>query len=171
MLIVCQKPGWACLTSSRRWRQMAIQLCGGWTTVGTSFEGIQAALDANDRTILAFFDLNISHESRNRANSFRQGNKLSIMFLWVRGAYTFAALQYVWLQVRGIRDNGVSKDLINSFIWKIRAFISKTGVESSFCFYRYTNFRGNSSVSYFLHRTIEKQDKLIGPVYFLTQLL
>ena len=62
-------------------------------SIGTSFEGIQAALDANDKdTILAFFDLGSARMNLEMVADFSDKEIIINNVPLVEGAYTAAAL-------------------------------------------------------------------------------
>ena len=74
---------------------VAISYVGGLDdgSIGTSFEGIQAALDANDKdTILAFFDLGSARMNLEMVADFSDKEIIINNVPLVEGAYTAAAL-------------------------------------------------------------------------------
>ena len=74
---------------------VAISYVGGLDdgSIGTSFEGIQAALDANDKdTVLAFFDLGSARMNLEMVADFSDKEIIINNVPLVEGAYTAAAL-------------------------------------------------------------------------------
>ena len=120
-------------------------------SIGTSFEGIQAALDANDKdTILAFFDLGSARMNLEMVADFSDKEIIINNVPLVEGAYTAAALLQagadlpnVLLQVRELEI----RDLINDFICKIRNILyQKTGIQPQFFALSLYQFSGEQPV-------------------------
>lgn len=86
---------------------VAISYVGGLEdgSIGTSFEGIQAALEANPAsTILAFFDLGSARMNLELAADFSDKEVLIHNVPLVEGAYTAAALLQAGANLEAVLD-------------------------------------------------------------------